>query len=551
MFEPAASQWATSIARCPTELTRLDSFPQAYQEEVRAAAEYARKQQRYALIEADPEEDTDVPSTSAPAPEPASGSSRRGSKQKKHLRRKKGSDDDAGSSDDGVVRPAPKRSRRRGDASDEEDDGERERRAERERDQAERAEFEDRLREKDEASTKKVVEPELSKAQRAEAEKRAKGEADREMVPTLRDVSRQEYLAKREAQKLAELRDELLDAEMLFKGVKLTRAEEAELAYKRQVYQLALQRAAKLEEKEDGYHMPTAYDEDKMGHVKRFDVALDRYKEPETDAATPWAEQDTWEKKQLGNATLTFGAKDRKQAGEEYEYVFEDQIDFIQSELLAGADEGEEPEDLKKEAALQARTAHEKMQEGRRLLPMFVYREELLKAIADHQVLVIVGETGSGKTTQIPQYLHEEGYTKRGKVGCTQPRRVAAMSVAARVAEEVGCKLGNEVGYSIRFEDCTSDKTVIKYMTDGMLLREFLGEPDLASYSVMMIDEAHERTLHTDILFGLVKVGARTPLELFVSLQALSSSGIVEVIFVFSGTACKMGLQDAKPNRST
>ena len=83
---------------------------------------------------------------------------------------------------------------------------------------------------------------------------------------------------------------------------------------------------------------------------------------------------------------------------------------------------------------------------------------------------------------QIPQYLHEAGYSKAGKIGCTQPRRVAAMSVAARVAEEVGCKLGQEVGYSIRFEDCTSDKTVLKYMTDGMLLREFLGEPDLASY---------------------------------------------------------------------
>ena len=94
-----------------------------------------------------------------------------------------------------------------------------------------------------------------------------------------------------------------------------------------------------------------------------------------------------------------------------------------------------------------------------------------------------LGETGSGKTTQVPQYLVEAGYTEDGKkVGCTQPRRVAAMSVAARVAEEMGVKLGNEVGYSIRFEDCSSEKTVVKYMTDGMLLREFLGEPDLGSY---------------------------------------------------------------------
>lgn len=100
------------------------------------------------------------------------------------------------------------------------------------------------------------------------------------------------------------------------------------------------------------------------------------------------------------------------------------------------------------------------------------------------------------QTTQIPQYLYEAGYTKNGKkIGCTQPRRVAAMSVATRVAEEMGVKLGNEVGYSIRFENCTSEKTVLQYMTDGMLLREFLNEPDLGSYSCMVIDEAHERTL--------------------------------------------------------
>ena len=100
-----------------------------------------------------------------------------------------------------------------------------------------------------------------------------------------------------------------------------------------------------------------------------------------------------------------------------------------------------------------------------------------------HTCICSAGETGSGKTTQLPQYLVEAGYTKDGKkVGCTQPRRVAAMSVAARVAEEMCVKLGNEVGYSIRFEDCCSEKTVVKYMTDGMLLREFLSEPDLESY---------------------------------------------------------------------
>ena len=147
------------------------------------------------------------------------------------------------------------------------------------------------------------------------------------------------------------------------------------------------------------------------------------------------------------------------------------------------------------------------------------------------QVLIIEGETGSGKTTQIPQYLHEAGLTAGGKkIGCTQPRRVAAMSVAARVADEMGVKLGSQVGYSIRFEDCTSERTVIKYMTDGMLLREFLGEPDLSSYKVMIIDEAHERTLHTDILFGLIKDIARfrPDLKLLISSATLDAEKFSE-----------------------
>nr|KYP55752.1 Putative pre-mRNA-splicing factor ATP-dependent RNA helicase DHX16 [Cajanus cajan] len=117
------------------------------------------------------------------------------------------------------------------------------------------------------------------------------------------------------------------------------------------------------------------------------------------------------------------------------------------------------------------------------------------------------------------------GIDRYRKIACTQPRRVAAMSVAARVSQEMGVKLGHEVGYSIRFEDCTSEKTILKYMTDGMLLREFLGEPDLASYSVVMVDEAHERTLSTDILFGLVKDIARfrPDLKLLISSATLDA----------------------------
>jgi ATP-dependent RNA helicase DHX8/PRP22 len=107
--------------------------------------------------------------------------------------------------------------------------------------------------------------------------------------------------------------------------------------------------------------------------------------------------------------------------------------------------------------------------EQREQLPIYKLRETIIKAVDDNQILIVVGETGSGKTTQMTQYLAEAGYTSQKMVGCTQPRRVAAMSVAKRVAEEVGCRLGQEVGYTIRFEDCTCPDTKIKYMT-GILI---------------------------------------------------------------------------------
>ncbi|XP_078431445.1 ATP-dependent RNA helicase [Wolffia australiana] len=165
------------------------------------------------------------------------------------------------------------------------------------------------------------------------------------------------------------------------------------------------------------------------------------------------------------------------------------------------------------------------IQEQRQSLPIYKLKKELVQAVHDNQVLVVIGETGSGKTTQVTQYLAEAGYTTRGKIGCTQPRRVAAMSVAKRVAEEFGCRLGEEVGYAIRFEDCTGPETVIKYMTDGMLLREILVDDTLSQYSVVMLDEAHERTIHTDVLFGLLKqlVKRRPDLRLIVTSATLDA----------------------------
>lgn len=150
----------------------------------------------------------------------------------------------------------------------------------------------------------------------------------------------------------------------------------------------------------------------------------------------------------------------------------EDEVDY-KTESQYGAS-------LKKKSEAVSEFAKSKtLKEQREYLPVFSVREELMTVIRDNKIVIIVGETGSGKTTQLTQYLLEDGYTKEGMIGCTQPRRVAAVSVAKRVSEEMGCELGTKVGYSIRFEDCTSKETKIKYMTDGVLLRESLLDPEL------------------------------------------------------------------------
>ncbi|KAF2459072.1 P-loop containing nucleoside triphosphate hydrolase protein [Lineolata rhizophorae] len=170
------------------------------------------------------------------------------------------------------------------------------------------------------------------------------------------------------------------------------------------------------------------------------------------------------------------------------------------------------------------------IKEQRESLPVFKFRKQLLEAVREHQLLIVVGDTGSGKTTQLTQYFAEDGFANNGIIGCTQPRRVAAMSVAQRVAEEVGCRLGQEVGYTIRFEDCTSPATRIKYMTDGIMQREILLDPELSKYSVIMLDEAHERTIATDVLFGLLKkaLRRRPDLKLIVTSATLDADKFSE-----------------------
>lgn len=217
--------------------------------------------------------------------------------------------------------------------------------------------------------------------------------------------------------------------------------------------------------------------------------------------------KNDWETEQFNKAqqlNLQTDDKIHLAANDEYEYVFDESqyvnFDGNEETIISGDEE-----------QVQAPSSKSKDIESLKMsLPVYQYKKEFLKLLEGNQVIIIVGETGSGKTTQLPQYLYEGGYSQGNTkiIGCTQPRRIAAVSVSRRVADEMGTTLGGpkgKVGYSIRFDDNCSPSTVIKFSTDGMLLREFLNDPSLSSYGVIMIDEAHERTLSTEILLSLLK----------------------------------------------
>ncbi|KAG9047076.1 DEAH-box ATP-dependent RNA helicase prp43 [Tulasnella sp. UAMH 9824] len=151
--------------------------------------------------------------------------------------------------------------------------------------------------------------------------------------------------------------------------------------------------------------------------------------------------------------------------------------------------------------------------EGRMNLPVYKQMQRFYNLYNNYQTTILIGETGSGKTTQLPQFVvySDQPHLRGQMVACTQPRRVAAMAAARRAAEELDVPLGKQVGYTIRFEDVTEPGvTFLKYMTDGMLLREAMNDPTLSRYSTIILDEAHERTLATDILMGLVKQLTKT-----------------------------------------
>lgn len=158
-------------------------------------------------------------------------------------------------------------------------------------------------------------------------------------------------------------------------------------------------------------------------------------------------------------------------------------------------------------------------------LPITARKDEIVAAIRAHQVVVIAGETGSGKTTQIPKMCLEAGLGIEAKVGCTQPRRVAALSISQRIAEELDVRWGREVGCKIRFDDHSSSETYLKLMTDGILLAETQGDPLLSDYNALIIDEAHERSLNIDFLLGYLKglLARRPDLKLVVTSATIDT----------------------------
>lgn len=390
------------------------------------------------------------------------------------------------------------------------------------RDKEERDALDRRLREKDKGGSRSSKRDDMAKA-------RADEKRD---IEDLRIRSRQTYMQKRETEKIALLRKQVADElEEERTNPRLTEKERREFKKNRELLRLAEERL-RIDDHREGYYMPEDYitQKGKIDRKKKEEALYKRYVERDEYGQEKFVtEHEEWEREQAQKAKAQVLRPELEDDGT-YEHLFDEEqyVRWIQDAKLAGTDPKLTQEQVYLAAQIEAAEKKQlSIQETRKSLPIYAYREEFLAALQEYQILVVVGETGSGKTTQLPQYLQEGGYVKdKTKVGCTQPRRVAAMSVAARVAEEMGVKLGQEVGYSIRFENNVSDKTVLEYMTDGMLLRHFMTDPLLTDFSAIMIDEAHERSVNTDILLALLKDLARErpDLKLLISSATMNAA---------------------------
>lgn len=192
----------------------------------------------------------------------------------------------------------------------------------------------------------------------------------------------------------------------------------------------------------------------------------------------------------------------------------------------------------------------QKLLETRRLLPIWVRQKDILDALKKNNVLVLSGETGSGKSTQVPQFLLDESWCRSGKIAITQPRRVAAISLARRVAEEMGSPLGSsspasKVGYSVRFDDNSSPSMRIKFLTEGMLLQEMLRDATLSQYSCVVVDEVHERSVNVDLILGFLKgllhgTKRKKPLKVVIMSATADVEGIARFFATMSPMAATL-----------
>ncbi|CUS23339.1 LAQU0S09e02542g1_1 [Lachancea quebecensis] len=351
-------------------------------------------------------------------------------------------------------------------------------------------------------------------------------------IEEIRVLARRQYLSAREQLKLQVLHQELVFLEKdveKYGWEQLTQKERDEITLKRELVALVQQRE---DAGKHGFKFQDDYiDENGSIDLNRKQQLLKRKPAQGDEKGT---RQKLWEDQQMKNAVRTAsGTEDiHVEGSQNYDFVFDDEamIEFTEDSNDDVLPEEHSEYDNKLLSELDRENKRLlTIQETRKSLPVYHFRQELLTSIKDNQILIVVGETGSGKTTQLPQYLVEDGYTQNGKyqIACTQPRRVAATSVAARVADEMNVVLGKQVGYSIRFEDKTTpDTTILKYMTDGMLLREFMTDPELSKYACIMIDEAHERTLATDVLLGLLKdiLPHRKDLKLIISSATMNAT---------------------------
>ena len=376
-------------------------------------------------------------------------------------------------------------------------------------------------------------------------------ERNEPIADDIRETSRRVYLNKRVNQQLDLFKRRIIDEYNIFQDVKLTKEEINNNRLNNKIYNLInrnIENKKELtKEKKDKY--------DNIDLVQRYTF---KREEPEYQKklnkktkrntnANDFKEtsESLWEKEQRKKALLTYGNTNNHQKNK-YDILIENQMEFVKQDLLESENiplinKNSENFRLKdvnnfinerdykigsSNLIEKEKQQKEKIKLERNNLPIYDYKEKILEIIKEKKILIIEGETGSGKTTQIPQYLYENGFCENNKKICiTQPRRVAAMSVASRVSYEMGVKCGHEVGYSIRFEENVSPMTKIIYMTDGIFLRYLLSDNLLNEFSVIMIDEAHERSIQTDIIFGIIKklIEKRDDLRIIISSATLST----------------------------